>query len=62
MSVDLSEYISCLGLEEGHEHQAAIDAAYHEAGRVMSPRGLQNYLEGIRALCTLGRGTDLVLT
>ena len=28
----------------------------------MSPRGLQNYLEGMRAFCTLGRGQDLVLT
>ena len=62
MSVDFSEYVSCLELEEGHEHREAIDAAYHEAARLMSPRGLQNYLEGMRALCALRRGADLVLT
>ncbi len=28
----------------------------------MSPRGLQNYLEGMRAMCTLNRGQALVLT
>ena len=28
----------------------------------MSPRGLSNYLEGVKAMCTLGRGSDLVLS
>jgi hypothetical protein len=61
MSVDFSEYISCLD-ENEHEHLEALESSYHEAQRVMSPRGLQNYLEGMRAFCTLGRGQDLVLT
>lgn len=61
MSIDFSEYINCLD-EGDHEHRQALESAYHEAGRVMSPRGLQNYLEGMRAMCTLGRGQDLVLT
>jgi hypothetical protein len=61
MSVDFKEYVTCL--EEGdHEHAEALESSYHEAQRVMSPRGLQNYLEGMRAFCTLGRGQDLVLT
>ncbi|MCG8488675.1 MAG: nitric oxide reductase activation protein NorD [Chromatiales bacterium] len=61
MSVDFTEYVTCL--EEGdHEHAEALESSYHEAQRVMSPRGLQNYLEGMRAFCTLGRGQDLVLT
>jgi len=61
MSVDFSEYVTCLD-EEDHEHLEALESSYHEAQRVMSPRGLQNYLEGMRAFCTLGRGQDLVLT
>ncbi|MET0066140.1 MAG: nitric oxide reductase activation protein NorD [Candidatus Thiodiazotropha sp.] len=60
-SVDFSEYITCLN-ENDHEHIEALESSYHEAQRVMSPRGLQNYLEGMRAFCTLGRGQDLVLT
>ncbi|MBV2093871.1 MAG: nitric oxide reductase activation protein NorD [Candidatus Thiodiazotropha sp. (ex Codakia orbicularis)] len=61
MTIDFSEYVT--SLEEGdHEHTEALESSYHEAQRVMSPRGLQNYLEGMRAFCTLGRGQDLVLT
>lgn len=61
MTIDFSEYVTCLGPED-HEHLAALDAAYHEAQRVMSPRGLDNYLQGMRAMCTLNRGQDLVMT
>ncbi|MCB1789818.1 MAG: nitric oxide reductase activation protein NorD [Gammaproteobacteria bacterium] len=61
MSVDFSEYVTCLNKDD-HEHLEALESSYHEAQRVMSPRGLQNYLEGMRAFCTLGRGQDLVLT
>lgn len=61
MSVDFSQYITCLDPND-HEHLAALESSYQEAQRVMSPRGLQNYLEGMRAFCTLGRGQDLVLT
>lgn len=61
MSVDFSEYLSCLS-EDLSEHREAIESSYHEAQRVMSPRGLHNYLEGMRAMCALGRGQDLVLT
>jgi len=61
MPIDFSEYVVCLD-EHDHEHREALESSYHEAQRVMSPRGLQNYLEGMRAFCTLGRGQDLVLT
>ncbi|MEJ2327447.1 MAG: nitric oxide reductase activation protein NorD, partial [Chromatiaceae bacterium] len=30
--------------------------------RIMSPRGLEHYLTGMRAVCTLNKGEDLVLT
>ena len=61
MSIDFSEYVHCLNKGD-HEHLEALESSYHEAQRVMSARGLQNYLEGMRAFCTLGRGQDLVLT
>ena len=61
MSIDFSAYVSCLD-EGDHEHVEALESSYQEAQRVMSPRGLQNYLEGMRAMCTMGRGQDLVLT
>jgi len=61
MTIDFAEYVSCIS-QEDNEHLQALDASYHEAARVMSPRGLQNYLEGMRAMCAMGRGQDLVLT
>ena len=61
MSIDFSDYVSCLD-ENEHEHVEALDSSYHEAQRVMSPRGLDNYLQGMRAMCTMNRGQDLVLT
>ncbi len=61
MSIDFSDYVSCLNAGD-HQHIEALESSYHEAARVMSPRGLQNYLEGMRAMCTMGRGQDLVLT
>lgn len=61
MSVDFSEYVACLN-QADQEHVQALESSYHEAARVMSPNGLKNYLEGMRAMCTMGRGHDLVLT
>ena len=61
MSIDFSEYVACLD-EADQRHTEVLESSYHEAARVMSPRGLQNYLEGMRAMCTMGRGHDLVLT
>ncbi len=39
-----------------------LDSTFHEAARIMSPVGLQNYMDGAKALCNLGRGNDLVAT
>jgi nitric oxide reductase NorD protein len=61
MSIEFEEYLACLDPED-HEHREVIESALHEAQRVMSPRGLRNYKEGMRAMCTMGRGADLVLT
>ena len=61
MPIDFSDYLSCLDTGE-HHHAQALESSYQEAARVMSPRGLQNYLEGMRAMCAMGRGQDLVMT
>ncbi|MBN2885793.1 MAG: nitric oxide reductase activation protein NorD [Chromatiaceae bacterium] len=62
MTIDFTEYLSCLKANPAHEHAQALEASYHEAARVMSPRGLEHYVTGIRAMCTLNKGDDLVLT
>jgi hypothetical protein len=61
MTIELNEYFTCVA-EGKHEHWDVLESSYHEATRVMSPRGLQNYLEGIKAMCAMGRGQDVVLT
>ena len=61
MTIDFSEYIACLDPSE-HIHREALESSYHEAARLMSPRGLDNYLQGMKAMCSMGRGQDLVLT
>lgn len=62
MSIDFSEYLSCLKADADHPHTQALEASYHEAARVMSPRGLEHYLTGIKAMCGLNKGADLVMT
>jgi hypothetical protein len=62
MTIDFSQYVTCLESDADHPHREALESSYHEASRVMSPRGLDNYLTGIRAMCTMGKGQDLVLT
>lgn len=61
MSINLDDY---RGAFQGAsaELQQSLEAGFTEAARVMSPAGLHNYLEGARALHSLGRGTDLVKT
>ncbi|SCZ61737.1 nitric oxide reductase activation protein NorD [Thiohalomonas denitrificans] len=61
MSIDLEEYTQCLS-KASPEVRDTLAGSFHEASRVMSPVGLQAYLEGAKALCELGRGTDLVVT
>ncbi len=57
----LLEYASCLK-EAEHQHVEALEASYREASRYMSLAGLSTYLEGMRAICSLGRGHELILT
>ncbi len=57
-SIDFDQYLDWMA---GSAHRRAVEAAAQEAARVMSPRGLGNYFEGMRALASTGKGEDLVL-
>lgn len=61
MSINLDDYRECLE-RTAPELKDTLDATFHEAARVMSPAGLQDYLEGARALCESGRGEDVVVS
>ncbi len=61
MHPELSEYLHCIDPEDLGDADL-IEPSYLEAQRIMSPQGLENYLVGIKAMCTLGKGQDLVLT
>lgn len=62
MAIYHEDYLQCLKSGNAEQHRELLEASYQEATRVMSPRGLENYLQGIKALCSLGRGQDMVLT
>ena len=61
MTIDLADYREELA-EASPEVRDTFEATFHEAARVMSPAGLQEYLEGGKGLCQLGRGSDLVIS
>jgi len=61
MHPELAEYLQCIDPEDLGNLEA-VEASWLEAQRIMSPQGLENYLVGIKAMCTLGRGQDLVMT
>ncbi|MGB0866102.1 MAG: nitric oxide reductase activation protein NorD [Granulosicoccaceae bacterium] len=60
MSIDLDHYAAQLNLADA-EAREKLESTFLEAARIMSPAGLQDYLEGAVALAKLGRGSDLVL-
>lgn len=61
MSINLFDYLPCQNPTELDHHRPALESAYHEATRFMSPWGLQQYLNGMKAICSLGKGQDLIL-
>jgi hypothetical protein len=61
MTVDLKQYHEQLD-QLSPEIRATLDATAIEAGHVMSPAGLKQYLDGAVALARLGRGNDLVIS
>jgi hypothetical protein len=61
MSINLEDYEEFLG-KAGPDVRAVLEGTFHEATRVMSPAGLQDYMDGAKALCNLGRGSNVVIT
>lgn len=61
MSINLEDYQELIDALSP-ELQESLHAAWHEAARVFSARGLDNYLKGAAALKTLGKGDDLIAT
>jgi hypothetical protein len=61
MSFNLADYAELLGDLSPHS-QEALRANWHEATKVFSPRGLDNYLKGAAAMRGLGKGDSLVET
>ena len=60
MSIKLEDYEEFLA--DVPAIRDVLEGTFHEAARTMSPAGLENYLNGAKALCNLGRGNDLVVT
>ena len=61
MSISLKDYETCMK-SAAPEVLAVLESSFQEASRVMSPAGLQAFMEGGKGLCNLGRGSDLVVT
>jgi len=61
MAIHLEEYQELLN-DLPSESQEVLRAAWNEAARVFSARGLDNFLKGALALHNLGRGEELVVT
>jgi hypothetical protein len=59
MSVNLKDYAELID-ELPDNHRQLLEAEWHEAARVLSPRGLDNWLKSAVALQRMGRGGDIV--
>jgi len=63
MQDELAPFADCLdSADTTWADPALLASAYQQAQRVMSPRGLENYLQGLRALSRLHKGQELLLT
>jgi nitric oxide reductase activation protein len=61
MSLSLENHAELLE-ELGTNAGEVLQSSWYEAARVFSPQGLENYVQGARALKNLGRGSELVIT
>ena len=61
MSISLKDYEEEIK-DLAPEVRTVLESSFQEAARVMSPAGLETYLEGGKGLCNLGRGTDVVIS
>lgn len=60
MSIKLEDYEEFL--EKVPAIRDVLEGTFHEAAHIMSPAGLEDYMDGAKALYNLGRGSDLVIT
>ena len=61
MPIKLEDYAEFLE-KAAPEVKDVLNSTFHESARIMSPTGLQAYMDGGKALCNLRRGSDLVVT
>ena len=61
MAIKLEDYEEFL-TKAAPEVRTVLESTFQEATRAMSPAGLADYMEGGKALCGLGRGSDLVIS
>lgn len=61
MTISLEHHTELLE-ELGSHASEILQSSWYEAARVFSPQGLENYVQGARALKSLGRGNELVIT
>lgn len=61
MAIKLEDYEEQLK-NVAPEVRNVLESTFQDAARVMSPAGLETYMEGAKALCNLGRGKDLVIS
>jgi hypothetical protein len=61
VSIKLEDYDEALR-DAAPEIRGVLEATFQEASRVMSPAGLEEYLDGAKALSNLGRGSGVVTT
>ncbi|MGA8010028.1 MAG: nitric oxide reductase activation protein NorD [Thiomonas sp.] len=59
MAITLDDYADYLEDLSPHTREV-LDSAWHDATKVLSPRGLDNYIKGAGALRGLGKGDSLV--
>ncbi|MCG6938181.1 MAG: VWA domain-containing protein [Gammaproteobacteria bacterium] len=60
MTIKLEDYEEFL--QQVPAIRDVLNGTFQEAARIMSPAGLEDYMDGAKALCKLGRGHDLVIT
>lgn len=59
MPIKLEDYAEFL--ENVPAIRDVLEGTFQEASHVMSPTGLETYMDGAKSLCNLGRGSDLVI-
>lgn len=61
MKVELDDYAPEL-IAVAPELEDSLEGLFHEAARVMSPAGLKDYMDGAKAMVSLGKGPRLLVS